>query len=75
MLGTHLIGFHDLFLSKGVEKQAFPAEHWPVLVLDLGHGKGFPSGLQELHVGPSPLLETEEDGRSGDQGEEVLQSA
>ena len=49
--------------GEGVEEQAFAAEEGAVLVLDLDDVEPFPRLLQELHVGPPPLLETEVNGR------------
>lgn len=49
--------------SKSIEEQAFATKERAVLVLDLNDVESLPRLLQELHVGPPPLLETEVNGR------------
>lgn len=61
------------FPGKGIQEQPFSAEYRPILVFNLSHGKGFPGGLEELHVGPPPLLETEENNGRRFQRQQVLQ--
>lgn len=66
--------FESLFAGKGVKEQAVSAKYRSILVLDLSHGKGFPGGLQKLHIGPTPLLEAEENGGGWFHCQQVLQS-